>query len=51
MFVTHQDLKLVRALYMHAEAIPQLRNVNADEVVADYKMALAALAQDLRNTK
>jgi len=51
MFVTHQDLKLVRALYMHAEAIPQLRNVNADEVVADYKMALAALAQDLRSTK
>ncbi len=51
MFVTHQDLKLVRALYMRAEAIPQLQNVNDDAVYADYKKALAGLARDLKNTK
>jgi pseudouridine-5'-phosphate glycosidase len=51
MFVTHQDLKLVRALYMRAEAIPQLQNVNDDEVEAHYKKALAALARDLQKTK
>jgi len=51
MFVTHQDLKLARALYMRAEAVPQLQNVNDDEVEANYEKALAALAQDLNKTK
>ncbi len=51
MFVTHEDLKLVRALHLRAEAIPQLQNVTDDEVAADYEKALAALAQDLRKTK
>lgn len=51
MFVTHQDLKLVRALYMRAEAIPQLQHVDDPKVEDDYKKALAALAQDLQKTK
>jgi hypothetical protein len=51
MFVTHDDLKLARALYMRAEAIPQLQNVNEDEVLTEYKHALEALAQDLHKTK
>jgi hypothetical protein len=50
-FVTHQDLKLARALYMHADAIPQLQNVNEDEVLTEYKHALTALSQDLKKTK
>ena len=51
MFVTHQDLKLVRALYVKAEAIPQLQNITDDEVEANYEKALAALARDLHKTK
>jgi len=51
MFVTHQDLKLARALYMHAEKIPQLQNVNDDQVLTDYKHALAALSQNLQLSK
>lgn len=51
MFVTHDDLKLVRAMYMRTETIPQLQNVNDDQVVIAYNKALAALAQDLRKTK
>ena len=51
MFVTHQDLKLTRALYMRADAIPQLQNVNDADVVNDYKHGLAALSEDLRKTK
>lgn len=50
-FVTHQDLKLARALYMRADAIPQLQNVDDDEVLTEYKRALAALLQDLRKTE
>lgn len=51
MFVTHDDLKLARALYMRAEAIPQLQNVNDDEVLTEYNKALAGLASDLKKTK
>ena len=51
MFVTHEDLKLARALYMRADAIPQLQNVNDDDVLTNYKKALAALAEDLHKTK
>jgi hypothetical protein len=51
MFVTHQDLKLMRALYVKAEAIPQLQNINDDEVEANYEKALAGLARDLHKTK
>jgi len=51
MFVTHQDLKLTRAMHMRAEAIPQLQNVTDDDVLTDYKKALAALSQDLQKTK
>jgi hypothetical protein len=51
MFVTHDDLKLASALYMRAEAIPQRQNVNDDEVLTEYKKALAALSQDLHKTK
>jgi pseudouridine-5'-phosphate glycosidase len=49
-FVTHDDLKLTRALYMQAEKIPQLQNLHDDEVEAAYEKALAALAQDLKKT-
>jgi pseudouridine-5'-phosphate glycosidase len=51
MFVTHDDLKLSRALDLKADAIPQLQNINNDEVAANYEKALAALAQDLHKTK
>jgi hypothetical protein len=51
MFVTHQDLKLTRALYLHADAVPQLLFVNAADVVNSYKQGLEALSQDLRKTK
>jgi hypothetical protein len=50
MFVTHDDLKLTRAMYMRAGAIPQLQNVTDDEVLTEYKRALAALSQDLKKT-
>lgn len=50
MFVTHDDLKLTRALYMQAEKIPQLQNIHDDEVEIAYEKALAALAQDLKKT-
>jgi len=42
---------LARALYMRADAIPQLQNVDDDEVLTEYKRALAALSQDLRKTE
>ncbi|MDE2286498.1 MAG: hypothetical protein KGK33_17945 [Hyphomicrobiales bacterium] len=51
MFVTHEDLKLVRALYMRDEAMPQLQNVGDPKVIADYEKALAGLASDLHKTK
>jgi hypothetical protein len=51
MFVTHQDLKLTRALSMHADAVPQLENINDAAVVTNYARGLAALSQDLRKTK
>jgi len=49
-FVTHDDLKLARALYMRAEAIPQLQNVNEDEVLTEYNHALETLARDLKKS-
>ena len=51
MFVTHQDLKLTRAMYLRAEAIPQLQNIDDDQVLTEYKKALTALSQDLHKTK
>jgi hypothetical protein len=51
MFVTHQDLKLTRALYMHADQVPQLQAINDAAVVTNYARGLAALSQDLRKTK
>jgi hypothetical protein len=51
MFVTHQDLKLTRAMYMHADAVPQLENINDAAVVTNYARSLAALSKDLRKTK
>jgi hypothetical protein len=51
MFVTHQDLKLTRALSLHADAVPQLLFINAADVVDSYKHSLEALSQDLRKTK
>jgi hypothetical protein len=51
MFVTHQDLRLTRALYLHADATPQLRHINESEVVTSYKHGLEALSEDLRKTK
>jgi hypothetical protein len=51
MFVTHADLKLTRALYMRAYAVPQLQNTNDPAVEADYKKALAALAKDIQQRK
>jgi hypothetical protein len=51
MFVTHDDLKLTRAMYMRADAIPQLQNIDDDEVLTEYKHALEALSQDLHKTK
>ena len=50
MFVTHQDLKLARALDMRAETIPQLQSINDDDVLTRYKKALAGLSQDLHKT-
>jgi len=50
MFVTHADLKLARALYMHADSVPQLQYINDPVVEADYQQALAALARDLQKT-
>lgn len=49
-FVTHQDLKLTRALHMRANTIPQLQNIHDDEVEVAYEKALAGLAQDLKKT-
>lgn len=51
MFVMHQDLKLTRALSLHADAVPQLLFINAADVVDSYKHSLEALSQDLRKTK
>ena len=51
MFVTHQDLKLARALYMRNETAPQLQNTGDPQIEADYKKALAGLAADLHKTK
>ena len=51
MFVTHQDLKLTRALYMHADAVPQLEAINDPAVVNNYAHSLAALSRDLRKAK
>jgi hypothetical protein len=49
-FVTHDDLKLTRAMYMRAEAIPQLQNIDEDEVLTEYNHALEALSQDLKKS-
>jgi pseudouridine-5'-phosphate glycosidase len=51
MFVTHQDLKLTRAMHLRAEAIPQLQNVNEDEVMSEYNQALEGLARDLKKSR
>ena len=51
MFVTHQDLKLTRALYMYADQVPQLQAVNDASVVTNYARGLTALSQDLRKSK
>jgi hypothetical protein len=50
MYVTHKDLKLSRALSMHAKAVPQLENIEYDTVLTAYKKALAGLSQDLHRT-
>jgi len=50
LFVTHDDLKLTRAMYMRAEAIPQLQNTDDDEVLTAYRHALRALSQDLKKS-
>ena len=49
-FVTHQDLKLTRAMHMRAEAIPQLQNTDDDEILTEYRHALMALSQDLKKS-
>lgn len=50
MFVTHDDLKLTRAMHMRAEAIPQLQNIDDDEILSEYNHALEALARDLKKS-
>ena len=47
MFLTHSDLKLIRALYLRNEAFPQVADVASTQVQAVYKDALATLAKDV----
>ena len=50
MFLTHADLKLVRALYLRNNAFPQMLDVPSTQVQIIYKDALAALGKDVDKT-
>ncbi len=47
MFLTHADLKLVRALYLRNNAFPQVLDVPSTQVQTIYKDALVALGKDV----
>ena len=50
MFLTHADLKLVRALYLRNNAFPQVLDVPSTQVQTIYKDALVALGKDVDKT-
>ena len=50
MFLTHADLKLVRALYLCNNAFPQMLDVPSTQVQTIYKDALVALGKDVDKT-
>jgi hypothetical protein len=47
MFLTHADLKPVRALYLRTEAFPMPADIASSQVQGVYHDALAALAKDI----
>jgi hypothetical protein len=47
MFLTHADLKLVRALHLRANGFPDVLNAPSAQVQAIYKDALVALGKDV----
>ena len=50
MFLTHPDLKLVRALYLQLNGFPQIADVSSAKVQSIYKQALVALGKDVDKT-
>ena len=47
MFLTHADLKLVRALYLRNNAFPEVLDAPSAQIQAIYKDALVALGKDV----
>jgi hypothetical protein len=47
MFLTHADLKLVRALYLHEQAFPRTVDAASSQVQTIYNEALTVLAKDV----
>ena len=50
MFLTHADLKPVRALYLRTEVFPMPADVASSQVQGVYQDALAALAKDVEHS-
>jgi len=51
MFLTHADLKLVRALHLRANGFPDVLNSPPAQVEAIYKDALLALGKDVDHSR
>jgi hypothetical protein len=47
MFLTHEDLKLVRTLYLRSQGFPQIVDVPSTQIQSIYKDALVALGKDV----
>ena len=47
MFLTHEDLKLVRALHLRNKGFPDIVDAPSSQIQAIYKDALLALGKDV----
>jgi hypothetical protein len=50
MFLTHADLKPVRAIYLRTEAFPTPADIASSQVQGVFRNALAALAKDIEHS-
>jgi hypothetical protein len=50
MFLTHPDLKPVRALYLQIDEFPQIADINSTKVRSIYNHAMVALGKDVDKT-